>query len=88
MQATTLQFRAIVRKELQRVGFKAGKSYTDKPVGPMHNTNTRYVAIDAPGLNRQHPDVMARINQALTDQGYSTDATKPGSFIRGVCKAA
>lgn len=90
--ATTLEFRAIVRAALQRVGIKYHKSYTDPVPGkvPMGRRGlpTRYVAFDVGSNGQRIRPVVEAINKELTAQGFSTQATYLSYYIRGVCEAA
>lgn len=83
-QATTLEFRAVVRKALQEAGIKCTKSYTD-PAPTWRARFVRYVAFDVGSNGQRIQPVVQAINKELTAQGFSTQATYQSYYIRGVC---
>jgi hypothetical protein len=89
--ATTLEFRAVVRKALDNARIKYMKSYTDLPVGlaprERRGCNVRYVAFDVGSAQHIRP-VVEEINKELTAKGFSTRATYLSYYIRGVGPAA
>lgn len=91
-QATTLEFRAVVRNALQRAALRYFKTYTDFPVGmvPLERRCciTRYVAFEVGSNGDRIRPVVEAINKELTAQGFSTQATYLSYYIRGVCVAA
>lgn len=91
-RATTLEFRAAVRKALDTGGIKVNASYSDKPKkkhqGP-HNADIRYVALDIGGALYKEVDPMVEeLNKEFERRGLDTRALRISNYIRGVCQAA
>ena len=91
-KATTLEFRAAVRRALAKAGIGVHFSYTDKPVKMTRGSNipgSRYVALEIGSeAHEKVAPVLTEVNQEFERRGLDTRARHVGFYVRGVCQAA